>query len=102
MDVGLMPSPYKSAIKENAINHMFPGIEVGEQNITIFYCTWHIRKTLEHKLWSFGKGCQTMLCAMYKLTRAGCEEMIHQAITELPLETNQAYICCYWLNNTAK
>lgn len=30
-----------SAIEEKAVNHTFPGLVVGEQEVSVFYCTWH-------------------------------------------------------------
>src|SRR5438270_4426262 len=37
----------KSAVEENAVNYAFRGIEAGEQNVAIFYCMWHCRRTLQ-------------------------------------------------------
>ena len=37
----------QSAIEENTIKHTFPGIVAGEQEIDIFYCTWHVRQILQ-------------------------------------------------------
>jgi len=92
----------QSAIEENAVNYAFRGIEVGEQNVAIFYCTWHCRRTLQRQLESFGRGYDLMLQAMYKTTRTGCEQLIHQAIARLPLEPKKTYIRRYWLGNTEK
>jgi len=92
----------QSAVEENAVNYAFRGIEAGEQNVTIFYCTWHCRRTLQRRLESFGKGYHLMLQAMYKITRTGCEQLVHQAIARLPLEPEKTYIRRYWLGNTEK
>lgn len=92
----------QSAIEENAVNRTFPGIVAGEQNISIFYCSWHCRQTLQRQLGSFGKGYDLMLQAMYKITCHGCEELIHSAIAKLPLDSKKEYIRRYWLGNSAK
>ena len=92
----------QSAIEERAINQIFPGIIAGKQNIGIFYCTWHCQRTLQRNLESYGKGYELMLQAMYKTTRIGCEQVIQEAITMLPLETKKTYIQHYWLKNTSK
>jgi len=91
-----------SSIEENAVNIAFPGIASGEQNVAIFYCTWHSRKALERNLRSFGKGYDLMLQAMYKITRTGCEQLVTEAINKLPLDQNKKYIRRNWLKNTAK
>ena len=92
----------QSAIEENAVKHTFPGIMAGEQNIAIFYCTWHCRRTLQRNLESYGKSYELMLQAMYKITRIGCEQTIQEAITATPLDTKKAYIHRYWLKNSSK
>lgn len=92
----------QSAIEENAINHVFPGISAGEQNIGIFYCTWHCRRTLQRNLPSYGKSYELMLQAMYKTTHIGCEQLIQEAITSLSLEAKKTYIRRYWIKNTSK
>jgi MULE transposase domain len=91
-----------SSIEENAINHAFPGLRAGEQEIGIFYCTWHSRKALQRNLESYGKGYELMLQAMYKITRIGCEQIVEEAIAKLPVEPKKSYIRRYWLKNTAK
>jgi MULE transposase domain len=59
-----------SSIEENAINHTFRGLAAGEQEVGVFYCTWHSRQALRRNLESYGKGkgYQLMLQAMYKFT----------------------------------
>ena len=33
-----------SFTEENAVNRAFPGLPAGEQEVGIFFCTWHSRK----------------------------------------------------------
>lgn len=91
-----------SAIEENAVNRAFPGIQVGEQDVAIFYCTWHSRMALQRRLQTFGRGYDLMLQAMYKITRIGCDDLVREAIEKLPLEQNKNYIRRNWMNNTSK
>lgn len=91
-----------SAIEENAVEQTFRGLIAGEQEVGIFYCTWHSRKALQRNLESFGKGYELMLQAMYKITRIGCEQLIQEAMARLPLEQKKNYIRRYWLSKTAK
>ena len=91
-----------SSIEENALNIAFPGLQAGEQEVGIFYCTWHSRKALQQNLQSFGDSYDIMLQAMYKLTRIGCEQLIQNAIAKLPLEQKKKYISRNWLKNLAK
>lgn len=92
----------QSAIEENAVKQAFRGIEAGEQSVSIFYCTWHCRRTLQRHLESYGKGFSLMIQAMYKITRAGCEQVITEAINSLPVEPKKTYIRRYWFKNTEK
>jgi hypothetical protein len=91
-----------SSIEENAVSLAFPGLPAGEQEVGIFYCTWQSRKALQRNLQSYGKGCELMLQAMYKTTRPGCEQLIHDAIAKLPLEQNKNYVRRNWMRNTKK
>jgi hypothetical protein len=80
----------------------FPGLPAGKQEVGIFYCTWHSRKALQRDLQSYGKGCDLMLQAMYKVTRMGCEQLVQEAINKLPLEQNKNYVRRNWVNNMEK
>ena len=43
-----------------------------------------------------------MLQAMYKFTRVGCEQLIQEAIEQLPLDQNKKYVRRNWQKNTQK
>ena len=79
-----------SSIEENAIYCTFRGLEAGEQEVGVFYCTWHSRQALYRNLGSYGKGYELMLQAMYKFTRIGCEQLVEQAIRKLPLDQSKS------------
>lgn len=90
----------QSAIEENAIKSTFRGIEAGEQNVDIYYCTWHLRQTLERKIGSYGESYNLMLQAMYKITRQGCEQVVQQAIEKLPVQSQ--YLQRQWLPSSSR
>src|SRR4030081_3029932 len=52
-----------SSIHENAINRTFRGLVTGEQEVGVFYCSWHSRQALQPNLGSYRKGYELMLQA---------------------------------------
>jgi len=92
----------QSAIEEKAIKNTFPGIIAGEQNVNIYYCTWHCQQTLERQLSSYEKTYNLMIQAIYKTTHIGCENLIDEAIKHTPLDNKKTYLRRYWRGNTDK
>jgi len=50
-----------SSIEENAINRTFRGLAASEQEVAVFYCSWHSRQALQRNLRSYAKA--TILCS---------------------------------------
>ena len=88
----------QSNIESNGIKMAFLGLENGEQECDIIFCTVHIMRTWISRIYH-KKTRQKMIQAMYKRTRIGCENLVQQAINECPIPTIKQYISRNYTRN---
>ena len=69
----------QSATEANSIKQVFPGLHGGEQECDIILCTVHVMRTWMAKIYDT-KARETMILAMHKKTKIGCEQLIQEAI----------------------
>jgi hypothetical protein len=76
----------------------FPGLNNGEQECDVIFCTVHIMRTWMHKIYD-KKTRQKMIHAMHKRTKIGCEDLVQQAINECSITTIKNYITRNYTKN---
>jgi len=81
----------QSNIEAKSINKTFPGIAAGEQECQLLLCVVHIMRTWMLRIHE-KKTQDTMITAMYKRTKIGCESFIQDAINRYPVTSIQNYI----------
>ena len=89
----------QSHVEANSIKMAFPGLQNGEQECDVIFCTVHVMRTWMSKIYD-SKTRQKMIHAMHKITKIGCESLIQQAINECPIPTIKQYIQRYYMRNT--
>jgi hypothetical protein len=89
----------QSNIKSNSIKMAFPGLQNGEQECNVIFCTVHIMRTWMSKIYD-KKTRQKMILAMHKRTRIGCENLVKQAIDECSNPIIKKYITRNYVKNT--
>jgi MULE transposase domain len=88
----------QSNIESNSIKAAFPGLQNGEQECDIIFCTVHVMRTWMSKVYD-KKTRQKMILAMHKRTKIGCEELVQQAINECENPIIQRYISRNYTRN---
>jgi len=73
----------QSSVEANSIQLAFPGLSAGEQECDVILCTVHVMRTWMKKIYHL-KTRERMILAMHKRTKAGCEQIIQQAINSCP------------------
>lgn len=85
----------QSNVEANSVKIAFPGLQSGEQECDIIFCTVHVMRTWMNKIYEL-KMQQKMIQAIYKKTRIGCESLVEQAINECMVPTIKQYIQRYY------
>lgn len=84
-----------SATEQKGIMDAFPGLDVGEQQVSIFLCTVHSYRSLRRKV--SDKTVRTLIYqAMMAKTRYKCEIKIQEAIKASPAKMFTNYIKKEW------
>lgn len=91
----------QSGIESNGIMDVFRGLENGEQECNVIWCTVHVMRTWIRKI-THAETRSKMLYAMHKKTRAGCAEAVQQAIAQCNVDFVRRYITRNWSKNTEK
>lgn len=81
----------QSSAEANSIKQVFPGLRGGEQECEIILCTVHIMRTWISKIYE-KKTRETMVLAMHKTTRIGCDQLLQEAINTCPVSAIKNYI----------
>ncbi len=89
----------QSSVEANSIQLAFPGLSAGEQECDVILCTVHVMRTWMKKIYHL-KTRERMILAMHKRTKAGCEQIIQQAINSCPVQAVQQYILRNYRSNT--
>jgi hypothetical protein len=89
----------QSNIESNSIKMAFSGLQNGEQECDVIFCTVHIMRTWMSKIYD-KKTWQKMILAMHKKTRIGCENLVKQAIDECLNPIIKKYITRNYVKNT--
>jgi hypothetical protein len=89
----------QSSIEARSIKRTFPGIDAGEQACEIILCTVHVMRTWMSKIYD-KKTQDSMIAAMHKRTKIGCEKFLQDAIDACPVPTIKNYIRRNYKNNT--
>jgi len=84
----------QSNVEANAIKKAFPGLQAGEQECEIIFCTVHtgtwMRRIYEKTV------REKMVMAMHKTTKIGCEQLIAEAINQSSVPDIQRYYQKKW------
>ncbi len=88
----------QSNIESNSIKMAFPGLNNGEQECDVIFCTVHIMRTWMNKIYD-KKTRQKMIHAMHKRTKIGCEDLLQQAINECSNSAIKKYITRNYTKN---
>ena len=91
----------QSSVESNGIMKVFPGLEKGEQQCSIIWCSVHVMRTWLRKI-THTEARNKMLLSMHKKTKVGCEQAIRQAIAVCDVEYVRTYITRNWTKNTEK
>jgi MULE transposase domain len=91
----------QSSIEAKSIKKTFPGIAAGEQECQVLLCTVHIMRTWMQRIHE-KKARDTMIAAMHKRTKIGCESLIQDAINHCSVPSVQNYIKRNYAKNTEK
>ncbi|EXX71680.1 hypothetical protein RirG_076300 [Rhizophagus irregularis DAOM 197198w] len=90
-----------SNIEAKSIKKTFPGIDAGEQECQVFLCVVHVMRTWMQKI-NEKKTRDTMIAAMHKRTKIGCENLVQDAINHCSVPYIQNYIKRNYTKNTEK
>jgi hypothetical protein len=90
-----------SNIEARSIKKTFPGITAGEQECQVLLCVVHVMRTWMQKIHE-KKTCETMIAAMHKRTKIGCDSLIQDAINHCSVPSIQNYIKRNYMKNTEK
>ena len=69
-----------SNIEANAIKKAFPGLQAGEQECEVIFCTVHTMQTWMRRIYEKSVRGK-MVMAMHKTTKIGWERLIAEAIS---------------------
>jgi len=89
----------QSSTEANSIRQVFPGLHGGEQECEVLLCTVHVMRTWISKVYD-KKTRETMVLAMHKRTRIGCEQLLQDAVNTCPVSTISKYIERNYKKNT--
>ena len=89
----------QSSIEARSIQMTFPGLSGGEQECEVILCTVHIMRTWMAKIYH-KKTRDSMIGAMHKRTKIGCEKLLQDAIDGCPVPTIKTYIRRNYESNT--
>ena len=92
-----------SAIEQRAVRLAFPGLSIGEQEVTHLLCSVHSNRTLLRRLGSTAHQpiYQLLKHAMYCFTGIKNQELCEQAIRDADQDTAK-YIQTQWLQTASK
>lgn len=91
----------QSSVESNGIMEAFPGLEHGEQQCSILWCSVHVMRTWLRRI-SQDAVRNKMLLAMHKQTKIGCEQTVQQALAVCDMDDVKRYITRSWMKNTEK
>jgi len=89
----------QSSVEARSIMATFPGLEKGEQECEVIFCTVHVMRTWMHKIYDT-ETRNKMIQAMHKRTKIGCEFFIQKSINECTLSPIKKYITRYYSKNS--
>ena len=89
----------QSSIEAKGIKMAFPGISAGEQECEVIICVVHVMRTWMTKIYD-KKTRDSMVAAMHKRTKIGCEKFIEDAIESCSVPAIKNYIERNYKNNT--
>ena len=81
----------QSSIEAKSIKKTFPGMAAGEQECQVLLCIVHIMRTWMQRIHEKTTR-DTMIAAMHKRTKIGCESLVQDAINHCPVPSIQNYI----------
>ena len=87
----------QSNVEANSIAIAFPGLQKGEQECDVIFCTVHVIRNWMNRIYET-KVQSKIIHAMHKITSIGCNELVQQAINQSQSSTIKQYI----LRNYAK
>ncbi|POG67678.1 hypothetical protein GLOIN_2v1481403 [Rhizophagus irregularis DAOM 181602=DAOM 197198] len=88
-------------IEAKSIKKTFHGIDAGEQECQVILCIVHVMRTWMQKI-NEKKTRDTMIEAMHKRTKIGCENLVQDAINHCSVPYIQNYIKRNYTKNTEK
>lgn len=91
----------QSSIEARSIKKAFPGLNEGEQECEIILCTVHIMRVWMSKIYD-KKTRDSMIAAMHKKTKIGCEKLIEDAVNSCPVPAIKNYIKRNYMKNTSQ
>ncbi len=91
----------QSNIESKSIAKTFPGIAAGEQECQVILCIVHVMRTWMQRIHE-KKIRDTMIAAMHKRTKIGCENLVQDAINRCSVPSIQSYIKRNYVKNTEK
>ncbi|CAG8568990.1 1219_t:CDS:2, partial [Scutellospora calospora] len=89
----------QSSVETNGIFRAFPGLPKGEQAYDVLFCSVHVVRTWMSKIYE-PKIRSKMIHAMHKVTKAGCEELIKEAIDKCQVPDIKRYISRNYTKHT--
>ncbi|CAB4373492.1 unnamed protein product [Rhizophagus irregularis] len=90
-----------SNIEANGVKKAFPGISAGEQECEVLLCVVHEMRTWIQRIHK-KKTRDTMVAAMHKWTKIGCESLVQDAINCCSVSSIQNYIKRNYAKNMEK
>ncbi|PKC51911.1 hypothetical protein RhiirA1_482685 [Rhizophagus irregularis] len=90
-----------SNIEAKSIKKTFPGINAGKQECQVLLCVVHVMRMWMQKI-NEKKTRDTMITAMHKRTKIGCENLVQDAINHCSVPYIQNYIKRNYMKNTEK
>ena len=89
----------QSNVEANAINKAFPGLQAGEQECDIIFCTVHTMRTWMRRIYEKTVK-DKMVMAMHRTTKIGCEQLVAEAVSLSSVPDVQRYIQRNYQKNT--
>ncbi|CAB4390823.1 unnamed protein product [Rhizophagus irregularis] len=90
-----------SNIEANGVKKAFLGISAGEQECEVLLCVVHVMRTWIQRIHE-KKTRDTMVAAMHKRTKIGCESLVQDAINCYSVSSIQNYIKRNYAKNMEK
>ncbi|RHZ59681.1 hypothetical protein Glove_362g17 [Diversispora epigaea] len=78
----------QSSIEAKSIVTAFPGLQKGEQECTVIFCTVHVMQTWISKIYD-SKTRSKMIQAMHKRTKIGYEMLVQESINDCTIQGYQ-------------